>query len=118
MPTWMKFRPTATDNISLNALTTGTGAAIAMQDCRQVTWTVKGDGTVSGGTVKIECADTQDYAGTWYELDSLDLSSPVLTDSQYQGSYPGGVGGFFRARVSSNVTGGGTITASFNGLLG
>jgi len=118
MPTWMKFRPTATDNISLNAVTTGTGTPIAMQDCRQVTWTVKGVGTVSGGTVKIESVDTQDYSGTWNELDSIDLSSPVLTDSEYQGTYPGGVGGFFRGRVSSNVTGGGTVTVSFNGLFG
>lgn len=116
MPTGMKFRPTATDNISLDAVTTGTGTPIAMQDCRQISWTVKGAGTVSGGTLKIECADTQDYSGTWQELDSLDLSSPVLSDSLYQSTYPGSVGGFFRGRVSSDVTGGGTVTVSFNGL--
>lgn len=87
-----------------------------MQDCRQVTWTVKGVGTVTGGVVKIESADAQDYSGTWNELDSLDFSSSALTDSEYQSTYPGGIGGFFRARVSSNVTGGGTITVSFNGL--
>ena len=116
MPTGMKFNPTATDNISLNGVTTGTGTPIAMQDCRQISWTVKGVGIVTGGTVKIECADTQDYSGAWMELDSLDLSSPVLTDSLYQSTYPGSVGGFFRGRVSSDVTGGGTVTVSFNGL--
>lgn len=116
--TGMKYRPGATDNVSLSAVTTGTGTAIALQDCRQVSWTVKGAGTVSGGIVKIESADTSDYSGTWNELDSLDFSSAALTDKEYQGTYPGSVGGFFRARVSSNVTGGGTITASFNGLLG
>ena len=45
-----KFKPGDPEGASLLAVTTGTGKAIPMQECRQIIWTVEGNGTVSGGT--------------------------------------------------------------------
>lgn len=103
---------------SLSAVTTGTGTAIATHDARQIGWVVVGAGTVTGGTLKIEAALTADYSGTWAELDSLTFSTTALTDSVYIANFPNPFGGFVRARVSSNVTGGGSITASIQRLVG
>lgn len=109
-----KFKPADPEGASLSAATTGTGRAIPMQECRQIIWTVEGTGTVTGGTVKIETADSKDYAGTWYELDSLSPTS----DAALAGTYPAASSGFVRARISSNITGGGTVTVRINGLIG
>ena len=108
-----KFKPADPEGASLNAVTTGTGRAIPMQECRQIIWTVEGNGTVSGGTVVIETSDRMDYTGTWHELDSVTPSS----NAAYQNTYPAAASGFVRARVSSNITGGGTVTVRINGLI-
>lgn len=111
-----KYIPGSTDELSLNAVTTGTGTEHPMNDCRQVGWDVVGAGTISGGTVKIESAPTSSYSGTWNELDSVDAST-LTGGAVYHGTYPGPLS-FVRARVSSNITGGGSITVRFNGLMG
>ena len=108
-----KFKPADPEGASLNAVTTGTGRAIPMQECRQIIWTVKGNGTVTGGTVIIETSDTVDYTGTWYELDSITPTS----NASVAGTYPAASSGFVRARISSNITGGGTVTVQINGLI-
>jgi hypothetical protein len=108
-----KFKPADPEGASLNAATTGTGRAIPMQECRQIIWTVEGNGTISGGNVIIETADSQSYAGTWYELDSVAPTSGAA----YTNTYPAASSGFVRARVSSNITGGGSVTVRINGLI-
>ena len=114
----LKFCVGDDSNISLNAVTTGTGQAVSLHDCRQYGCTLTGSGTVTGGVVVLETALTQDYSGTWNELDSIDFSVTPLTDKTYQNSGPAGYGGFYRWRVASNVTGGGSVTGRVNGLLG
>ena len=109
-----KFKPADPEGASLNAATTGTGRAIPMQECRQIIWTVEGNGTVSAGNVIVETADSLDYAGTWFELDSV---APT-TGAAYTNTYPAASSGFVRARVSSNITGGGSVTVRINGLIG
>ncbi len=111
-----KFRPGEDAELSLSAATTGTGTEKAFNDCRQVAWDLIGAGTISGGTVKIESAPTSGYAGTWNELDSFDATA-VTGGATLHNNYPGPLA-FVRARVSSNITGGGTISVRFNGLLG
>lgn len=108
-----KFNPGDPEGASLNAATTGTGRAIPMQECRQIIWTIEGVGTVTGGTVVIETADTVDYSGTWYELDSISPTS----NAAFAGTYPAASSGFVRARVTSNITGGGSVTVRINGLI-
>jgi hypothetical protein len=115
--TTYKFYPGDSASISLSAVTTGTGTAIAFNDCRQVNWIITGDGTISGGTVKIECAHANDYSGAWHELDSVDAAT-LTGGAAYGNTFPMPPGGFVRARVSSNITGGGSITARLNGLHG
>ncbi len=111
-----KFRLNSTDGYSLSAATTGTGTAFPFNDCRQVNWEIVSDGTTSGGTVKIESASASDYSGTWNELDSLDAST-ISGGASYGNTTPMPPGGWVRARVSSNITGGGSITVKLNGLL-
>lgn len=116
----LKFTPATGWASSIPAgSTSGTGSVIALQDCRQVAYTLTGAGTVTGGVVKFESSDSESYAGTWFEIDSIDFSSQALTDAKWQAPpFPAGLGGFYRLRISSNVTGGGTITGTINGLLG
>ena len=100
---------------SLSAVSTGTGTAVAVNHLRQASWYIVGAGTVSGGVVKIETAHASDFTGTWSELDSLDFGVDALTNKTYWQTSPGHLL-FVRGRVSSNVTGGGTISVLFTGL--
>lgn len=111
-----KFSPANNaDSRSLNAATTGTGTVIAFNDCRQVSWHAVTSGTISGGTIIIEHAPTADYAGTWNELDSISATAADAGSAGF-GTYPGPIL-FVRARISSNITGGGNVTVYLNGLL-
>jgi len=103
---------------SLTAGTSGTGTAIATQESRQIGWVLEGAGTVTGGVVKIEAARTETYSGTWFELDSIDFSVTALTNAVYLGNYPNPIGGFVRVRISSAITGGGTVAGYVQKLVG
>lgn len=71
-------------------------------------------GTTSGGTIIIEEADSEAYGGTWSQIESRAASSftggVTLAVHLPQAAY-----GFIRARISSAVTGGGTITVALRG---
>ena len=99
---------------SLNAATTGTGEPLATNSCKQATWTTVPSGTVSGGTIVIEQASSRDYAGTWFLLDTIDAANAAAGTEGY-GTYPGVVA-FIRARITSNITGGGNVSVYLNGL--
>jgi hypothetical protein len=114
-----KFSPGDSASISLDAATSGTGRAIAFNDCRQTNWLVEGIGTISSGTVIIESAHAQDYSGTWNELDNVDAST-LSGGKLYGNTFPHVPGGFVRGRIPGGATiaGGGQITIRLNGLLG
>lgn len=99
---------------SLSAVTTGTGTAIAFNSCKQVSWFTTYSGTTSGGEITIEHAPTIDYAGTWQPLDVISAAD-LSTGAAGSGTYPG-VLSFVRARITSSITGGGTVTVYLNGL--
>jgi hypothetical protein len=115
--TTYKFSPTDPASISLNGVTTGTGTVKAFNDCRQVNWIIEGSGTIDGGVIKIECAASVDYSGTWHELDSVNAVD-LTGGGAYGNTFPMVPGGFVRARISENITGGGTVVVRLNGLLG
>ncbi len=115
--TTYKFSPSDAASVSLSAATSGTGTVKAFNDCRQVNWIVEGSGTIDGGVVKIECAASVDYSGTWHELDSIDAAD-LTGGKAYGNTFPMPPGGFLRIRISSAITGGGNITGRLNGLLG
>jgi hypothetical protein len=95
----------------LSAVTTGTGVAVAVPmsegNCRI---TLTGVGTVTGGTIVLEEAESPTYNGTWSQLYSLTFSVTALTNL-IQTIHIMGKLGFVRARISANVTGGGTVSA-------
>ncbi len=73
---------------------------------------MRGSGTISGGTLLIEEADYGDdeppYSGTWSQLVSVACSD--VTGGAQKGVHLSlGAYGYLRARISSAVTGGGTI---------
>jgi len=109
------------DSIVNGVLTvTGVSAAQASQPIDYkahgiITIYLRSIGTTSGGTILIEEADwgpnEQVYSGTWSQIASIAASSFTggaqtayhVTDSSY---------GWLRVRISSAITGGGTILAS------
>lgn len=116
----LKFTPATGWAVSLPAgsIAAASGTVVALHDCREVAYTLTGSGTVTGGVVKFESSDEADYAGTWMEIDSIDFSTQALTGAKWQAPpFPAGLGGFYRLRISSDVTGGGSITGKINGLL-
>lgn len=115
----MKYSPNSGFGLSLNGATTGTGTGFAMNDCREVWGSLTGSGTVSGGIMVFEANPVgPDYTGTWHNLDTIDFSSSALTNAAYETTRFAGTYAATRWRVTSNVTGGGTVTARCNGLLG
>ena len=109
--TQSKFNPPG--QASLSAAITGTGEAIAVNDCRQVSWKTIYPGTPpTTGTLLIEQAPTKDYAGTWNLVDTIDCSQ-LSTGLSGFGTYPGQVD-FFRGRFTVNADQ--PITLYFNGL--
>ena len=94
----------------LAATTTGTGTAVAIpitSDHQRIS-IITAD-TTSGGTLLLEEAHTVDYSGTWSVLATITASA--LTGGDVQVYHIFGTLGFVRARVSSDITGGGTIAA-------
>lgn len=103
--------------ISINAQTTGTGTAVPTETCqnaRQIMWYIIWPAGVTAGKVVIETAHADDYAGTWAQLDSADLTAGATADSCSVGTYPGLLPSV-RARITTTVSGGGapSVTVIF-----
>jgi hypothetical protein len=100
---------------SVTGVTTGTSQPVQMADHGIVAVILRSIGTTSGGTVLIEEADWGDrelpYSGTWSTVQTILASSFTgnaqvvihITDSSYR---------YLRVRISSAITGGGSITAA------
>lgn len=117
MDTAYKFLPGDPAAITLNAATSGTGTAIAFNNVGRLLYVAEGTGTISGGTILIESADSATYSGTWIQLASISASS--LTGGASAGdNLNAPPGTFVRGRISSNITGGGTVTVRLNGIYG
>ena len=120
MPTGMKFRPTATDNISLNAtVADGPGVAIALQDCRQGGWFFEydPDNAPTTGTINVEHSYDQDYLGAWSILAVITAANVVAGTENPDGTYPGPLG-FLRGNIPNGSEPDEAITLKINGLLG
>lgn len=99
---------------SLSLATTGTGAAVAIPSTFDNSFfVITGAGTISGGTVILEEADSDTYAGTWSQLTSITAST--LTGGAQQVFHVFGNMRVVRARISSNIIGGGTISVDVYG---
>ena len=111
------YQPGTDAEVSLSAATTGTGLVKATSACRQVSWFTEYSGTITSGTILVEYAHTQDYAGTWSLLATIDAANLSLgTDGS--GTYPGLVP-FTRTRIAGGAPiVGGTVTTRINGIKG
>jgi len=93
--------------------TTGNGNVLAIPSSfRHHTIIIKGIATVSAGAVQIETANEYDYSGTWAPIGGgpvtvVDASDIVINFE--------GIFNFIRARVSTDITGGGTVTVNYTG---
>lgn len=119
--TFTKWTPNGTDCESLSAVTTGTGKGKPVNDCREIWGSLVSSGTISGGAIVFEANSVSpDYSGTWHNLDTVDSTdfTALSGGATYETARFAGTYGFTRWRITSNVTGGGSITAKCNGLLG
>lgn len=97
---------------TLTGVTTGTSVYVA-QAGRDVTLYFRSIGTTSGGVVTIEEAGWSDneppYSGTWSKVADVNASTFTGTAQVAQHLSSPTPYQYLRVRVSSNITGGGTI---------
>lgn len=98
-----------------DAATTGNGNAVDVKGiCRELAFFVDGTGTISAGTLQIEEARSTAYAGTWSPLaTALDLTT--LSGTKATVVRVTGVFQAVRARLTADVTGGGSVTVEVVG---
>ena len=95
--------------LSLSAATTGTGTSVNIPiSSNNPRINVRGVGTISGGTLILEEASSPAYTGTWSQL--LSITASALTGGAEQVVHILGTLGAVRGRISSNITGGGSVT--------
>lgn len=98
---------------TLTGVTAGTSQPITATGMDQITITFESIGTTSGGTLLIEEAARANYTGTWSQIASVSASS--FTGGAAT-SYHLGPNAFavVRVRISSAITGGGTVLVWLN----
>jgi hypothetical protein len=98
----------------LSAATTGTSQPVDVSTFKNWTIVCESAGTTSGGTLLIEEAywpsTAQDFTGTWSQLYSISASAFSGTTQQLYHFGNDNAYRYVRVRVSSTITGGGTIT--------
>lgn len=98
-----------------SAATTGNGTIVTLNgEVRELTFYITADtGTVSAGVVTLEEAHDAGYAGTWSTIGTTVTPVSGSTIARHAtGSF-----GAVRARISTNVTGGATVTVDVFGNL-
>lgn len=89
--------------------TTGNGIAATLPaSATKHVVIAKGTGVVSGGIISIEEADVEDYAGTWSVITTVTASN--LDGGAIQVVHIDGLLRAIRARISTNIAGGGSIS--------
>lgn len=95
-----------------SAATTGNGIALALSpDFKNHRVNISGSAGIASGTVQIESAEANDYAGTWSPIAGGPITVPVSSqlDINFSGVYKN-----IRARISANIVGG-TVTVIYQG---
>lgn len=99
------------------AATSGTGGILVLSgQCTQWTFSLIGSGTISGGTILLEEAPYYDLddepvaSVTWSLLPGGTITASNLTGGVSQLAHYRGSSWAVRARISSAITGGGTVT--------
>lgn len=98
----------ALHQILQNAQTTGNGTSKAFTAGipRELKFYIFGTGTIAGGAVQVEEAHDPNYAGTWAAIGSpVTVAQDTIKTVATTGAF-----GAVRARISTAITGGGTVT--------
>lgn len=102
-------------------VTSGTSAPINCAGCTYLTVFYQSLGTTSGGTLILEGADYSDeplrdgpYGGTWAQIESRAASS-FTGGVQLAFSVTPAAFGWIRVRISSAITGGGSVIVTMRG---
>lgn len=91
-----------------SAATSGNGTAVDISKAYSATIYCDGTGTVSTGVITIEESRDTAYTGTWSSLTTITAST--LTGGADAAVHLNGVYIAVRARISTTVTGGGSVT--------
>lgn len=98
-------------SVKLENATTGSVTLDFQGYTTTVTCHCTGSGTISGGTILLEEAESSSYSGTWSLLATVTASDltggKVKTLHVVESKYNS-----IRLRISSDITGGGTVTLS------
>lgn len=92
-------------------VTTGTSQPIEVGATDEWVFYFESIGTTSGGTVLIEEASRRDYSGTWSTVQSVSASDFTGTLQKAYHFSPNAYL-FLRVRISSTITGGGSIVVT------
>lgn len=99
---------------TVTGVTTGTSQPILREVDNIISIYLRSIGTTSGGTILIEEADwgpqEQVYSGTWSQIQSI-AASTFTGGAQLALHVSASSFGYIRVRISSTITGGGSITA-------
>jgi hypothetical protein len=94
-------------------VTTGVSIPIHCANFDELVFTLESVGTTSGGTIVIEEAQRSNYSGTWSQIASTAASTfsgtAQLAIHIAQNRFV-----FVRARISSDITGGGSVLVFLN----
>jgi hypothetical protein len=99
-------------NVNLqNAATASANGNVAKSDGSALRWSIylQSNGTTSGGTIILEEAYDDTYTGTWSQIASVAASS--FTGNKQAAFHFEAPMVAVRARISSDITGGGTLSA-------
>jgi len=100
--------------LQVASTTTGNGTAVVPGPrVKNHSVYIMGSGTTSGGAISIEEATDPAYAGTWSVIQSVNAST-VTGTAQSVVHFTASCRAI-RARVSSNITGGGSIQVDYRG---
>ena len=105
-------------NVNLINASTGGTPTSGAADCRSFQCLVlyaTGLGTISGGAVTIEEAPTENYGGTWSDTGATVTPADVTGGKTKAVRLTTGCYGFIRARVTTQVSGGGSWTLDILG---
>jgi hypothetical protein len=106
---------------TVTGVTTGTSQPIEQAGAGVLSIFLRSVGATTGGTVLIEEADwgalEQPYSGTWSVIKTI-LASSFTGGAQVATHVSNSAYGYVRVRISSTITGGGTIIASLRSQAG
>lgn len=95
-------------NDTPTGVTTGMSIPQHVRGFDELLFTLESVGTTSGGTIILEEASRPNYSGTWSQLASVAASSFTGT-AQIAYHFGPNRYDYVRARISSDITGGGSV---------